>query len=135
MKQTSGTLLFKRTPEGIKMLIVHPSGGYNKSKPWSIPKGRPETNEHLMDAASRETLEETGVVCPNSLVCLGSVIYKSRSKEVCCYTAEVPIDTEACCASWEIDQAEWVTPEVAKERLHEAHKEFVDRCLNLIKEG
>ena len=41
MKQSAGTLLYRQGPEGLEVLIVHPSGAYNRKAPWSIPKGIP----------------------------------------------------------------------------------------------
>ncbi|HEY6549113.1 MAG TPA: NUDIX domain-containing protein, partial [Vicinamibacteria bacterium] len=60
MKQSAGTLLYRQGPAGLEVLIVHPSGGYNKNAPWSLPKGHPDDGEALEAAARRETLEETG---------------------------------------------------------------------------
>lgn len=42
-----------------KVLICHPTN--HSSKVWSIPKGRVEENETLMNAAIRETFEETNI--------------------------------------------------------------------------
>src|SRR5579872_39147 len=44
-KQSSGTLLYRRAPAGLEVLLVHPSGNYNRGKPWSIPKGLPDAGE------------------------------------------------------------------------------------------
>ena len=62
MKQSAGTLLYREGPRGLEVLLVHPSGNYNRKKPWSIPKGEPDPDETDLEAtARRETLEETGV--------------------------------------------------------------------------
>ena len=60
MKKSAGTLLYREGPEGLEVLLVHPSGWYNKKKPWSIPKGLPDAGEDLETAARRETREEAG---------------------------------------------------------------------------
>ena len=42
MKQSAGTLLYRCSAAGLEVLLVHPSGNYNRHKPWSIPKGIPD---------------------------------------------------------------------------------------------
>ena len=80
MKQSAGTLLYREGPSGLEVLIVHPSGGYNRNAPWSLPKGQPDEGEALEAAARRETLEETGVQA-QGLLSLGSVeLPKSRKR-------------------------------------------------------
>ncbi len=126
MKKAAGTLLYQKTSEGLKVLIVHPSGSYNKNAPWSIPKGEIEGDEHPLQTAVRETAEEVGLDIPeDSLVYLGSVEYKSRTKEVLCYMAEVPAGTWAGVNSWEIDQAKWVFPGEALVLLKDELRQFV----------
>ena len=61
MKESAGTLLYRRQGGQLEVLLVHPSGAYNRHAPWSIPKGVPDAEEELEQAARRETLEETGV--------------------------------------------------------------------------
>jgi predicted NUDIX family NTP pyrophosphohydrolase len=39
MKQSAGLLLYRMTPMGLAVLVVHPSGTYNKNAAWSLPKG------------------------------------------------------------------------------------------------
>jgi len=41
MKQSAGTLLYRQGPDGLEVLLIHPSGNYNRKAPWSIPKGEP----------------------------------------------------------------------------------------------
>ena len=55
MKQTAGTLLYRKVDGVLEVLLVHPAGNYNKKAPWSIPKGLPEESESLEQAARRET--------------------------------------------------------------------------------
>jgi hypothetical protein len=45
MKKSAGTLLYRRGPNGLEVLIVHPSGNYNAKAPWTLPKGIPEDVE------------------------------------------------------------------------------------------
>ena len=72
MKESAGTLLYRFRDGALQVLIVHPSGAYNRRAPWSIPKGKLDPGETLEAAARRETVEETGVRA-GELVDLGSV--------------------------------------------------------------
>ena len=125
MKLSCGTLLYRRTSTGWEVLIVHPSGWYNRDKPWSIPKGIPDAGEDLEAAARRETSEETGVT-PGDLVALGYVDYQKSGKRIHCFAGPAP-DREPTCASWEIDQARFVSLEEARELLHPDQRAFIER--------
>src|SRR5213082_3026694 len=104
MKQSAGTLLYRQGPEGLEVLLVHPSGPYNRHAPWSIPKGVPGKDEELERAARRETEEETGVEAGGPLVGLGSMVYKKSRKEVHCFAGPAPAGAAPRCTSWEVDQ-------------------------------
>jgi predicted NUDIX family NTP pyrophosphohydrolase len=126
MLQSAGTLLYRRNGETVEVLLVHPSGGYNKHKPWGIPKGLPDEGESLEAAARRETMEEAGVT-PGDLVPLGSITYRKSRKEVHCFAGPAPTDCEPTCASWEIDRAEFLPLATARERIHPDQAPFLDR--------
>ena len=93
VKQSAGTLLYRRGNRGIEVLLVHPSGGYNRHAPWSIPKGLPDPDESLESAARRETLEETGVPA-RDLVALGSIQYTKSRKWIHAFAGPAPPDAE-----------------------------------------
>ncbi|MGD8486976.1 MAG: NUDIX domain-containing protein, partial [Chloroflexota bacterium] len=62
---SAGILLFRRTPDGVEVLLGHPGGPYFEGKDagiWSIPKGQVEDGEELLAVAKREFGEETGHV-------------------------------------------------------------------------
>jgi predicted NUDIX family NTP pyrophosphohydrolase len=127
MKTSAGTLLYRRGANGVEVLIVHPSGGYNRRAPYSIPKGIPEPGEtNLEDVARRETLEETGVVA-GELSELGNIDYTKSSKRIYCFAGPAPEGAAPRLASWEIDQARFVSLEEAASLLHPEQRAFVDR--------
>lgn len=128
LKVSSGTLLYRRLDGVLEVLIVHPSGAYNRRSPWSIPKGLPEPGESLEQAAVRETREETGVQA-GELVSLGTIAYKRSRKTVQCYGGRVTADAVPHCASWEVDRAEFVPVDEARRLLHPDQSEFIDRLL------
>lgn len=53
---TAGIIVFRRTREGLKFLILYHRGGY-----WNFPKGHIEAEEKSWQAALREVREETGL--------------------------------------------------------------------------
>jgi predicted NUDIX family NTP pyrophosphohydrolase len=126
MKQSAGTLLYRQGEEGLEVLLVHPSGNYNRKAPWSIPKGEPGDDASLEETARRETEEETGVVA-GPLVPLGSIEYQKSRKRVFCFAGPAPEGCVPRPASWEVDQACFVPIDRAKEILHPDQQVFLDR--------
>jgi predicted NUDIX family NTP pyrophosphohydrolase len=128
-KQSAGTLLYRQLSAGLEVLIVHPSGPYNRRAPWSIPKGIPDDGEtDLEQTARRETQEEVGIV-PGNLVSLGYIEYKKSHKDVYCFAGVAPADAEPCPTSWEIDQARFASIDEARRLLHPDQVPFLDRLL------
>jgi predicted NUDIX family NTP pyrophosphohydrolase len=133
MKESAGTLLYRTGPDGLEVLIVHPSGNYNRRAPWSIPKGLPDEGEtDLADAARRETLEETGVTA-GELVALGHIDYTKSRKRIHCFAGPAPTDAAPTTASWEVDQACFVPLKRARELLHPEQVLFLERLTALLK--
>jgi len=125
MKQSAGTLLYRSELSQLEVLLVHPSGNYNRHKPWSIPKGVPDAGESLEDAARRETFEETGVTA-GELAYLGSIRYTKSRKEVHGFAGPAPAAAAPRCASWEVDCAEFVPLDRAYELLHPDQRPLLD---------
>lgn len=125
-RESAGIVLYREVGDELEILLVHPSGWYSKSAPWSIPKGLPEAGESMDQAALRETLEETGVSVQAPLIALDFVTYRS-GKRVHGFCAPCPVDAVPCCASWEVDRAQFFPISEARLILHAAQKEFVDR--------
>lgn len=126
MKQSAGTLLYRPHQEEWEVLLVHPSGNYNRHAPWSIPKGLPNVGEELEAAARRETLEETGVAA-GDLWDLGFIDYTKSRKRVFCFAGPAPAEAEPHPACWEIDQARFVPLSEAYDLIHPEQRPFLDR--------
>jgi predicted NUDIX family NTP pyrophosphohydrolase len=131
MKEAAGTVLYRQQAGKIEVLLVHPSGNYNKKASWSIPKGSPEPSESLEEAARRETLEETGVVA-GKLVSLGYVEYTKSKKRVHGFAGEAPHDAKPSCASWEVDESKFVAIDKAKQLIHPDQAKLLDRLADFL---
>ena len=53
---SAGVIIFRRTKEGPKFLLLYHGGNY-----WNFPKGRIESAERSWEAAVREVHEKTGI--------------------------------------------------------------------------
>src|SRR5207248_8251990 len=111
------------------VLIVHPSGAYNRKAPWGIPKGEPNAGEEPEQAARREVREETGVVVDGAVHSLGHIDYTKSKKRVFAFAAPLPAGQTPTCASWEIDRAEMHTIDDAKRVIHHDQSAFLDRLV------
>ena len=131
MKQSAGTLLYRERDGCVEVLIVHPSGNYNRRAPWSIPKGLPEPDETMEQAARRETLEETGVAA-GELIELGHIDYTKSRKRIHAFGGRAPEDAAPRCASWEVDHAEFVDIERARALVHPEQRPFIERLCGVM---
>ncbi len=79
-KNSAGILLYRFNAKNLEVLLVHPGGPYWVKKEvgaWSIPKGEIEPHENLLQAAIRETQEETGIKVQGNFIPLTSLKQKS----------------------------------------------------------
>ena len=130
-KLSAGCLVRAVFDDGARYLIVHPSGWYNRGKPWSIPKGLVDPGESPEAAALRETREETGLEC-RIVGSLGHCDYAKSRKTVMAFLAEPlapPASATLTPAEWEIDRAEFLPATEARANLHPDQRVFLDRAL------
>ncbi|MBP6631542.1 MAG: NUDIX domain-containing protein [Kofleriaceae bacterium] len=130
-KLSSGTVLYRRVGDELEVLLVHPSGSYNRRAPWGIPKGQPNPDEPLEAAARRETLEETGIEC-GDLVDLGFIDYTRSQKRVHAYAGPAPVAAAPRCASWEVDKVEFIELSRARRIIHPDQATLLTRLERLI---
>lgn len=67
-KISAGLLMYRLHQGELQVLLVHSGGPFFKNKDdgaWTIPKGEPQADEALIDAACREFIEETGFILAN----------------------------------------------------------------------
>lgn len=135
-KLSSGTVLYRLVSKAeaaaiVEVLLVHPAGNYNRRAPWGIPKGQPNPGEAMEEAARRETMEETGVIC-GELVDIGFVDYTRSKKRVYAFVGRAPHDAAPHCASWEVDKAEFIDVTRARRIIHPDQAVLLDRMLSLL---
>lgn len=112
--RAAGCVLWRRAPagEGIELALVHRP----KWQDWSHPKGKLNRLEDAREAAVREVLEETGMVCDLGAE-LPSAHYEvgGRPKEVRYWAAEAVAGHFA--PNHEVDLMRWLPPAQARTHL------------------
>ena len=112
--------MYRRTPNGPEVLLVHPGGPFWKNKDdgaWSIPKGEVEPDEDLLTAARREFQEELGFAPAGPYTPL-SPIKQKAGKVVHAWAFEGDCDPATCKSNtmriaWPPGSGKWITiPEI-----------------------
>jgi predicted NUDIX family NTP pyrophosphohydrolase len=135
-KKSAGLLLYRRTPAGLEVLLVHPGGPFWARKDegaWSIPKGELEGAEDPLGAARREFEEELGCAAPAGAALALEPVRQPGGKEVQAWAVEGTFDPAALRSNtfaleWpprsgkqrefpEIDRAEWFPLDVAARKI------------------
>ncbi|MFD0279831.1 NUDIX hydrolase [Kitasatospora sp. NPDC127111] len=99
---------------------------------WSLPKGKLDRGEGVVEAALREVWEETGFACAlGAELPAQHYLAQGRPKEVR-YWAAVPT-AGAFRPSREVDRLEWLPARKARARLtHERDRLLVDALLEML---
>jgi predicted NUDIX family NTP pyrophosphohydrolase len=146
MRVSAGILLYRRSEGGLQVLLAHPGGPLFANRDdghWTIPKGEPDPDEPLLEAARREFVEEIGQPLPEGLLIeLGSITQKG-GKVVHAWALEGDLDPETARSAtfeleWpprsgrlqafpEIDRVAWFDPDEARRRIKEAQIPLIDR--------
>ncbi|MFE0251733.1 NUDIX domain-containing protein [Streptomyces sp. NPDC059010] len=145
-KRSAGLLLFRRTDDGLEVLLGHMGGPFfarREAGAWTVPKGEYEPDEPAWDAARREFQEELGLAPPDGeAVALGEV-RQTGGKIVTAWAIEADLDPATVVPGtfrmeWpphsgrtqefpELDRVEWLTVERAREVVVRAQAAFLDR--------
>lgn len=148
MRTSAGILLYRRSPAGHEVLLVHPGGPFwarRDEGAWSIPKGEHGEDDDPLACALREFEEETGTrLVPERVLPLGAVRLKS-GKRVAAWAVEGDLDPAAIRSNtfemeWprgsgrmrafpEVDRAGWFSPGEARRKLNPAQVDLLERLL------
>ena len=146
MPETScGILLWRRDPDGVRVLLTHPGGPFWRNRDdgaWTIPKGGGEAGETHEATALREFEEELGAPLHGPLVPLGQITQRG-GKRVHAFAREGDFDVANLRSNlfeceWpprsgrvqaypEVDQAAWFTFDEARVKLLDSQCELLDR--------
>jgi predicted NUDIX family NTP pyrophosphohydrolase len=155
-KRSAGLLAYRRTDEGVEVLLVHPGGPYWRRKDegaWSLPKGEiDDADEDPFVVAVREFGEELGVDAPDisEAVDIGEV-RQPGGKVVRAWAIEGDVDVSDIDSNlfemeWpphsgrtqefpEVDRAEWFAPDDARRKILRGQVPFLDRLQALLDGG
>jgi predicted NUDIX family NTP pyrophosphohydrolase len=142
--------MYRRCNPQLEVFLIHPGGPYWFNKDlgvWSIPKGEYTEEEHAIDAALREFVEETGFQPNAPFLELGDV-RQPGGKLVTAWAFEGdgnPKDLRSNTFSieWpprsgrhvefpEVDRGAWYTIAAARVRINKGQVAFLDRLVNLM---
>jgi predicted NUDIX family NTP pyrophosphohydrolase len=145
-RRSAGIALYRRSPDGLEVLIAHPGGPLWAKKDegfWTFPKGEYEPDESAEEAAVREFEEELGHPLPAGPRVLLGEVRQRGGKLVTVWAVEGTLDAETVVSNtfemeWpprsgrraafpEIDRAEWADVATARRKLKEVQVAFVDR--------
>lgn len=150
-EKSSGFLLYKIEDDELRFLVCKPGGPYGRrsdDSSWSIPKGKIEDGEEPKDTAYRETEEEIGVSKKDIRFIDFLGIAKQKRKDTHFFFGEyLPKDFELkeniIEIEWpknsgkkiqipEIGKAEFVSSDVARERLLFGQDKMIDEAINYL---
>jgi 8-oxo-(d)GTP phosphatase len=109
----AGAVLWREEGGRLEVAVVHRP----RYDDWSLPKGKLDPGEHLLEAAVREVAEETGCTAVLGRP-LGATSYQAlgRPKRVTYWAAQATGGTFS--PHEEIDGLEWLPVEAARDRVH-----------------
>jgi predicted NUDIX family NTP pyrophosphohydrolase len=148
-KRSAGILMYRRSENGLGVLLVHPGGPFWAKKDlgaWSIPKGEYSDAEEALAVAVREFEEETGLRPQGDFQPLGELVQPGR-KIVTAWAVEGDFDIATLKSNmfeleWppksgrkasfpEVDRAEWFSLDEARRRILPGQQEFLARLTTI----
>jgi predicted NUDIX family NTP pyrophosphohydrolase len=150
-ERSAGILLFRRTADGLEVLLVHPGGPFfarRDAGAWSIPKGLYEDGEEPFACAQREFAEELGSPCPDGPAIELGEIRQRNGKRVTAWAVEGDLNADAITSNtftieWpprsghrqefpEVDRAGWFGLDAAREKVLAAQAPLLDRLVERV---
>jgi predicted NUDIX family NTP pyrophosphohydrolase len=149
VKESAGILVYRRVSGRLEVLLVHPGGPFWTNKDagaWTIPKGEIDPGEDALACALRELKEETGLALDAPATPLPPVTQKG-GKLVRAWAVEGDFDPAALASvtfemEWppksgrrasfpEVDRAEWMDVETARQKINPAQAALLDSLLEV----
>jgi 8-oxo-dGTP diphosphatase len=127
--RAAGGIVWRQTPDGREIVLVH-RPAYDD---WSLPKGKADEGEADEQTALREVEEETGLICRLGPE-LPTTHYHDRHDrpKVVRYWAMTPVGGNLG-GHHEVDQAEWVPSDQARDRIsYPRDREVIDALEALV---
>jgi predicted NUDIX family NTP pyrophosphohydrolase len=152
-KQSAGLLLYRRSANGIEVLLAHPGGPFWMKKDlgaWSIPKGEFLEGEEPLAAARREFLEEIGQTIDPAVIGIFRALTPCKQpsrKIIHAFAIEADLDvgtihSNTFEAEWpphsgqtqsfpEVDRAQWFALAEARQRIQKGQVPILDELTQL----
>ena len=149
-KQSAGLLMYRKRGGTLQVLLVHPGGPFWAKKDlgsWSIPKGEFSQDEDALKAARREFEEETGFLPTGRFIRLDAIKQPS-GKLIHAWAFEGDLDARKIKSNtfsieWppnsgkqrefpEVDRAEWLAIETAKEKIIKGQVGFIEELQRVL---
>jgi predicted NUDIX family NTP pyrophosphohydrolase len=150
-KTSAGLLMFRRSQEGLEVLLVHPGGPFFRNKDigaWTIPKGEAAEEEDLRTRAKIEFEEELGITPAEEWIDLGHVKQKGgKTVHAWAFAGDLEPDFKLASNTFEmkwpprsgktaqfpeVDQAIFFPLELARSKLNQAQTVFLDRLCDAL---
>jgi len=152
--KSAGLLLYRRSPDGLEVLIAHPGGPFwirRDEGAWSVPKGEYGDGDDPLAAAYREFREETGLEPPEAEPLALGELRQPGGKRVTVWALEGDLDVTMASSNtfqleWprgsgkvaefpEVDRVEWVPVDLARTKLLRGQVPFVDRLTEAVSDA
>jgi 8-oxo-dGTP pyrophosphatase MutT (NUDIX family) len=114
-------LPWRKTDDGIEVMLITS----RDTRRWVLPKGWPEEDEPLYEAAAREAVEEAGISGGIAQKMAGSYFYNkvhSSGAESPCEVQVFPLEVKEVAAKWREKgqrKRKWVKPREATRMVNE----------------
>jgi len=151
-KKSAGLLVYRFNKENkVEVMLVHPGGPFFTKKDlgvWSIPKGEYEEDEDPLLVAQREFAEETGNKIEQGRFTKLNPIKIKSGKQITAWAVEADFEKCFICSNefemeWppksgkkqkfpEVDNADWFTIEVAKEKINPGQIPLLDELVEML---
>jgi predicted NUDIX family NTP pyrophosphohydrolase len=146
VRRSAGLLLFRRTGDGLEVLLGHMGGPFfarRDAGAWTVIKGEYEPDEPAWEAARREFQEELGLPPPDGEALDLGEVRQTNGKIVTAWAVEADLDPATIAPGtfrmeWpprsgrlqefpELDRVAWFGPDRARAVIVKAQAAFLDR--------